>query len=406
MNRIGLASVLALACLALFALATIPGYAQAPASPSAEDEPETTADAGEETPSADQPEDADRPEADRATEADEADTDDAAPEAPRPRRPAQREREAGSDEADTEQPSSPTRRRTRRVPTDGDQGAAPDEATDEETGARERRRTRRAGGAEETDEADRPRRGSEEDADRGEDAGRQDFGAGIEWSTDDENRLVISSIEENSRLARAGIRERDVIISVNGRRVADRDGFLRWFRRGVSDEPLVVVILRDGRSRTIELDVGAEFEAGRSDRFSFDDPGQAEIVYEGAERAALGVVLDLRYPNDAVVERVYRDSPADRAGIRPGDVIISFNGRELYSPQHLMSLVSDMEPGTEVEIEYSRRVTRTTATQLGSREVLREGAMPLTQERQQREGETYEEVIEGETFEDEPGGDY
>ena len=82
------------------------------------------------------------------------------------------------------------------------------------------------------------------------DAERPDFEAGIEWSTDDEDRLVVSSIEDQKRHWPApGIREGDVIVSVDGRRVSDRNGLLSSLRRATPGEPLAVVIERDGRSR-------------------------------------------------------------------------------------------------------------------------------------------------------------
>src|SRR5262245_32903703 len=40
-----------------------------------------------------------------------------------------------------------------------------------------------------------------------------------------------------------------------------------------------------------------------------------------------------------LVNRVVADSPAERAGIRKGDVIVSFNSRSVDSPDELVDLV-------------------------------------------------------------------
>src|SRR2546425_838908 len=48
--------------------------------------------------------------------------------------------------------------------------------------------------------------------------------------------------------------------------------------------------------------------------------------------------LDYR-GNGVLVNRVVADSPADRAGIRKGDVIVSFNSRTIDTPSELMQVV-------------------------------------------------------------------
>jgi hypothetical protein len=175
-----------------------------------------------------------------------------------------------------------------------------------------------------------------------------DFEMGVAIVVDDD-QLRVNRVGDNSVLARAGLRRGDIIRSINGQRIVSRTVWTRWLHR---DEPLEIVVLRDGRPRTIY------FEADR--RFEDDD----------SDRAALGVLLDMRYPQDAVVQRVYRDSPAERAGIRPGDEITSVNGRDIYSPQHLTRVVRQLEPGSSVEIEYTRRVRRVADIALASRDVL------------------------------------
>jgi S1-C subfamily serine protease len=181
------------------------------------------------------------------------------------------------------------------------------------------------------------------------------------------DRLVIADVDRDSFFARAGLRSRDVIVSVDGRRVASQDAFFRWMHQANPREPVTLIVLRDGRRRTVELefDEAARWPAGQG------------------ERAGLGVDLDMRYSSDAIVERVTEGSPADRAGLRRGDRIERFNGEDVSTAQHLMRLVAQAEPGESVEIEYSRRVPRTTSVQLGVRAGQRE-AVPIDDPRLSR----------------------
>jgi serine protease Do len=56
----------------------------------------------------------------------------------------------------------------------------------------------------------------------------------------------------------------------------------------------------------------------------------------------------------ALVQRMRRDSPAYRAGIRPGDVVVSFNGVPVTDPGHFLRLVSDTAVGATATVEVIR----------------------------------------------------
>jgi predicted metalloprotease with PDZ domain len=117
-----------------------------------------------------------------------------------------------------------------------------------------------------------------------------------------------------------------------------------------------IQILRDGRRETIYI-TGIDFERLQSDRGWYDSSGGAY----------LGVVFDDRYPSMALVEVVRPNTAADRAGLRQGDVIHRINGRRVNGLQHATSLISQMQPGDEVELEFSRRTTNQAVARLGSR---------------------------------------
>jgi serine protease Do len=56
----------------------------------------------------------------------------------------------------------------------------------------------------------------------------------------------------------------------------------------------------------------------------------------------------------ALVGSVERGSPAEKAGIEPGDVILKFNGREIARSADLPPLVADLAPGSSAEVQLWR----------------------------------------------------
>lgn len=92
-------------------------------------------------------------------------------------------------------------------------------------------------------------------------------------------------------------------------------------------------------------------------------------------RPRLGLSVEMSDPDEqadgARVMGLLEDGPAERAGLREGDVITRLDGRALNAPldadrerdldpdralppQRLLEIVRDIEPGQDVEIEYLR----------------------------------------------------
>ncbi len=83
--------------------------------------------------------------------------------------------------------------------------------------------------------------------------------------------------------------------------------------------------------------------------------------------ADLGVTYDQESPVVGAVisdedDAIERGGPADEAGLEPGDVIVSFDGRRVNSHGELQAMVRDKNPGEEVELDYERDGDRTTVT--------------------------------------------
>lgn len=64
--------------------------------------------------------------------------------------------------------------------------------------------------------------------------------------------------------------------------------------------------------------------------------------------------LDLETIDGALVSNVVEDSPADKGGLKEGDVIIMFDGAPVSDPSHLKNIVSSTPPGKRATVELIR----------------------------------------------------
>lgn len=91
-----------------------------------------------------------------------------------------------------------------------------------------------------------------------------------------------------------------------------------------------------------------------------------ELVKTGkVRRGLLGVIIQgvdedlarqfgLPDNHGALVSQVNKDSPAEKAGIKPGDVIVRYNGKKIEDTRHLRNLVAATSPNAKVDVTVFR----------------------------------------------------
>jgi len=111
-------------------------------------------------------------------------------------------------------------------------------------------------------------------------------------------------------------------------------------------------------------------------------PAAPATVQPAEQQAYLGVMitsvpaaLAAQLPQAApegqgvMVRRVESGSPAEKAGIEPYDILLSYDDQKLFSPRQLTGLVGSDKPGRVVKLHLLRRgQTRDLSIALGSRE--------------------------------------
>ncbi len=84
--------------------------------------------------------------------------------------------------------------------------------------------------------------------------------------------------------------------------------------------------------------------------------GWLGVVIDDPTSGEGGVAADLSIAGKkgALVRSLYKDSPADKGGILPGDFIISVNGTAITDSDHLSRVIGTLPPGQEVAFRVIR----------------------------------------------------
>jgi serine protease Do len=162
------------------------------------------------------------------------------------------------------------------------------------------------------------------------------------------------------------------IISAKGRVIGEGpyDDFLQTdasINPGNSGGPLV-----DMQGKVLGLNTAIFSSSGGSLGIGFAVPINmakkvaADIIKTGkVQRGWLGVVIQplteelasqfhMQKTNGALVSSVTKDGPADKAGLKPGDVLLRFNGKPLATSTDLPRQVAEMQKGQTARVTYWR----------------------------------------------------
>ncbi len=176
--------------------------------------------------------------------------------------------------------------------------------------------------------------------------------------------LLVTNVVENSPAEDAGFREEDVIVEFDGNKVEEANAFTRLVRDAGAEKKVTVILMRDGERKTMEVILGKR-RTSQSYSYSFGS-GSAPGVFAFSGRPRLGVqVHELDeslatyfkvQPREGVlILEVNEDSPAEKAGLKSGDVITKIGEEKIRDAEDLIEALAEYEDGDKVSLAYVRQ---------------------------------------------------
>jgi serine protease Do len=220
--------------------------------------------------------------------------------------------------------------------------------------------------------------------------------------------VLVSDVVDDSPADVAGFEKGDVILEIDGASIADVDGAIAKVRDLDSGAKVKMVVLREGKKQVLTAVLGdradmaakleskieskddadeneGEGESAEDEYYSFRIPRVRRIFkdisigqggYIGVEirdiSADLGAYFGVGCCEGVLVLEVVEDSPAAKAGLKAGDVILKADGEDVSSSGEFAGYVRDHEPGDKLDITFKRsKETRRVTVEVGENDCAR-----------------------------------
>jgi serine protease Do len=170
---------------------------------------------------------------------------------------------------------------------------------------------------------------------------------------------IVRSVTPGSPADKAGIKVDDIIVKLGQQDVRSHQDVWNAMLSIEPNKPLRVEIIRDGQRKALTArptERTADVESRTPDYAESTPQAPDGPVSLGVRvRALKQQELSLAPGGSGVlVESVQPDSPAARAGLRPGHVITQLGSKKITSPESLRQAISEYENGDSTTLSFGR----------------------------------------------------
>jgi C-terminal processing protease CtpA/Prc len=177
---------------------------------------------------------------------------------------------------------------------------------------------------------------------------------------------LITDVVSNSPAEKAGLKENDIIVAIEGTKITDSDELADAVAKAHPGDKVEVKIYRDGKPMTLAMTLGASSDSEEQiETPAIRKAFRSYSLNRAGKQSYIGVNLtpltdQLReyfgVPKDegVLIGTVEKDSPADHAGLKAGDILIAVDGRKVTSVGDVQSQIHDVKAGDKANLTVVR----------------------------------------------------
>lgn len=185
----------------------------------------------------------------------------------------------------------------------------------------------------------------------------------VEWG------VLVTEVVSNSPAEKAGIIEDDVIQYFKGDKIETTSDLVDKVRDTNESEKVQIALIRDGKKKDVYAVIEHKRQReSRAVHWFGDNGGHFEFH---ADRGYLGVQLhdldedlasyfNVKLDEGVLVLKVMEDSPAEKAGLKSGDIIVEIDGETMNEASNVSEIIGEKDPEETVKITVLRHQKKMT----------------------------------------------
>lgn len=171
--------------------------------------------------------------------------------------------------------------------------------------------------------------------------------------------VLVVGVEKESAATKAGIQKDDVILSVNGEKIRDTQSLTDIIRELAPGSALKIGLWRDGKAQEVKAVLG-KYE--RPKRLIWHGSKLSKTIRSSAYLGVnllefdtdLAAYFSVKAGEGVLITGVEKDTPAAKAGLKSGDVIVEIAGKPVKESKDIHEALADLKKGDSVAITVVR----------------------------------------------------
>jgi len=165
---------------------------------------------------------------------------------------------------------------------------------------------------------------------------------------------LVSDIHPDTPAADSDLKVGDVILRFDGKKVTDAGDLPPLVGHTAPGTSVDMKVMRDGKMRDVEVEVGALSDYSDSGSSGSDDSAHKATLNIAVRPLTDSEQQKLGLDNGGLLVGKVGPGPMAKAGVKPGDILLKLDGKQLTSIEQLKQLVADLPRGKPVPLQIRR----------------------------------------------------
>ena len=151
---------------------------------------------------------------------------------------------------------------------------------------------------------------------------------------------LVADVVPGSPADQGGLKRGDVVVAFNQKKIDEPRDLSSWVAQAPVGEEAKVTILRDGTQKELAVKIGKQgSEEKKAEAPQSFDQGKWGLGLADLNPSTQGST-DSKGNGGVLIAKVQPGSPADAAGVHPGDILLSLNRQPVHSAEQAAELLS------------------------------------------------------------------